>query len=109
MKNLVTLVAGLALGVPLRLFGAFVLSKYWQWFAVEHIGLKPISYLACVAVLMIWGFFMIGLDVDVGRVRSEVAKEERDSLTILVESVVTWIVLYPLLLLLGWLWHWGMS
>lgn len=104
MGRLLAFLASLVIAIPVRLFGAWVLSKYWQRFAVEHLGWRPISYLACVSILLLAGFLTMGTDLQLGLIRNRQLEGEDDLSGF--RDLVTYFVMYgvigyPLMLLIG--------
>jgi len=64
MKWLVGLPLIIAVSVPITLLGGVVLSDHWRWFIVPTFNIPQITYLQAVGLMMVIGFFKIGLKTE---------------------------------------------
>lgn len=63
------LIAALVLSIPLAIWRAFVFAHFWRWFAVNALGLPPISTAQAFGLLTLLAFATFkprDLDGDVG-------------------------------------------
>lgn len=93
-----------AFSIAQALFGGYVLSRLWAWFITpKFTGAPALNYLDCVGVMIVVSFFLMGLSVSIASVSS---KKDEDVLTMsIVRSLATIVILYPLALLSGYIWH----
>lgn len=110
MKKLGLFFAVLVLSVPSTLFLGYVIQKYWLWFAVTHFGVKPLTLVQCIAATLVWRMFTLSSEVSVlsASLKDEVKAEHHEYQPI-TTCLVYLVIGYPLMLLLGYLWHLGLS
>ncbi len=94
------------LGIPQALFGGFIFAHMWHWFIVPRFGLPDLTFMQAVGVLMTIGFPLWSLHL--ARISDQIKAEKKEidtqTISILV-SVMTTIILYPLILLFAYFWH----
>ncbi len=93
----------------LQTLGAgYVLSRYWAWFVVTAFTSAPqLSYMRCIGLAMFVNIMLMGLYMkDFGR---DLDKKTDDTGTFMTKaifkSVAYLVIIYPLALLTGWIWH----
>lgn len=93
----------------LQTLGAgYVLSKYWAWFVVTAFASAPaLSYMRCIGLamftnLMLMGLYMKDFSARVDQKTDDLGEHLTKSIT---KSLAYLIVIYPLALLTGWIWH----
>lgn len=105
MKTVVKVLVQVGLAIVSSLFAGLVLSKMWGWFIVpKFAGAPALDYLSAVGVNITIGFFFSSLYWDLHM--SQAKEKDEDSLAVaIVKSLVKIVIFYPLVLLVGWVWH----
>lgn len=108
MTGLLKFLFSVLFGVVQSLVGGFVLSKFWAWFINPKFTSAPVlNYLDCVGVMIVAGFLLTSVTMSVAQVEARIkgdSKEDTLSLSI-VKSLGMIFVVYPLVLLIGYIWH----
>jgi hypothetical protein len=95
----------IGLSVAQSLAGGFVLSRFWTWFINPKFTSAPLlNYLDCVGLMIIIGFFQAISAVSNVKV-DEKKSDTSTGTTIIVKQLAVILVLYPLMLLSGFIWH----
>lgn len=95
----------IGLSVAQSLAGGLVLSKFWAWFITSKFGdVRSMNYLDCVGLMIVVGFFqaisaVANIKVD------EKKSDTSTGTTIIVKQLAVIFILYPLMLLSGFIWH----
>ena len=94
------------LTIPQALMAALVFSCFWQWFLVRKFpGLPSLTTLDAVGLLMVLGFPLIPLMLM--RLKAELRRDKPDmdaesaGITL---SILMTVMVYPILLGIGWIW-----
>lgn len=106
MKGLINLL----LSIPQALFGGYIFAHMWSWFVVRKFGLPELTFMEAVGVLIVMGFPLFGLHV--ANILKEVkddmrakGKEINASTLGIITSLVTMLILYPMIFGCAYLWH----
>jgi len=106
MKGLINLL----LSIPQALAGGYIFSHMWAWFVVRKFGLPELTFMEAVGVLIVMGFPLFGLHV--ANMLKEIKDDMRakgkqiDASTLgIISSLVTIVVLYPIMFGIAYLWH----
>ena len=94
----------LLLSIPSALLGGFVFSHLWHWFIVRKFGLPELTFLEAVGVLIVISFPL--LSIHMSNALSDPKHADVDSSTKgIITSLVTILVLYPIIFGAAYLWH----
>lgn len=107
MEKLLRLLFKLALGVVSSLEAGFVLSKTWAWFIVPKFpGTPALNYLDCIGVSIVVNTFVLGLYMNTlfGQPQDDIGDVDIIDDGV-VKSIITIVVVYPILLLSAYVWH----
>lgn len=106
MKSFSKFVCSLALSVVGSILGGLVLTKYWAWFIVPVFRELPhLTHGQGIGISLTVSFFLVGVTVAVGEVKTAVRKSEDTWLEVIGRQIGMVVIGYPFMLFAGWLWH----
>lgn len=104
---LLKLMTKMVLGFFTSVYGAWVITVLWGWFAVAILGLPPITMLMALAGMILRGMLFTGLhEVKVSMALDKINTEIKKS-----GEMMDWIgypILYTFLLFGGAIWHYAL-
>lgn len=101
MKHL----ASFAVNVGGIVFGGFILSKLWSWFVVPTFPSVPtVDHARGIGLLLVMNFIFMPLYANSAREELE-RKYPENKYVALVTSLSLTLVIYPMCLLMGYIWH----
>jgi hypothetical protein len=104
MKTLLKMIAGLALGILEALMLGLVLSHLWAWFIVPvFAGTALIGYVQAVGVALVVNLLLLNVHSAV-LTRKPESSDKTDWVKPLVTSATKTFFIYPLALLIGYVW-----
>lgn len=97
----------LLLKIGSTLFGGYVFAQLWNWFLVRKFpSLPTLNFLDGVGLLIVFSFPLFGIFWDGVVSDAKKGKNDKDASTITaVASLIKLVVIYPLMLLVAYLWH----
>ena len=105
MAGFAKFVLALASGIGQTLMGGFVFSKLWAWFIVgKFTGAPSLDYLEAIGVSLVFHFLLLGVQFNLTELSRKVTREEGEYDNI-IRTLVFCLVMYPAMLLIGYLWH----
>lgn len=117
MITFLKLMFTVAFGILQTLMGGLVLSKLWGWFISSRFdeygvskfgGVRPLSYLDCVGLMIVINFCILSTTItsSMNRIMDKEKLKEEDTLTnAIAKSLAMIVIVYPLALLSGYIWH----
>ena len=97
----------LLLSIPTALAGGFIFAHLWNWFIVRLFPSMPhMTFLDAIGVLIVLSFPL--LSIHMGNIGKELREKHPDmdpSTQSIITSLVTLLVIYPILLGVAYLWH----
>ena len=104
MASVLKFLFNIAFSILQALFGGYVLSCMWAWFITPKFTSAPaLGYKDCVGLMIVIGFFTSGLIMSLARPSED---KDIDTMSLgIVKSIVTIVIVYPIMLLTAWGWH----
>lgn len=104
MASVLKFLFNIAFSILQALFGGYVLSCLWAWFITPKFASAPaLGYKDCVGLMIVVGFFTSGLVMSLAKPGED---KDTDAMTMgIIKSLVTCLIVYPLMLFTAWCWH----